>query len=284
MDKLLQWSIAQQSGDKDAIKKIGQPDPKMLDQLFGGPDEPTLMKQAILVVEHPEATLENKEIALDNFEMLIENLDNTNNIQNMKLWPSIIKQLDSDIPDSLRVLAASIIGTAVQNNPNSQEAFNKTNGVEQLVKVASDPKSSNELLSKSLYALSSFLRNNALGYANFEELDGWKIISLSQDVGHKIQMRQLSVVSAILSTGLNDTKQENIHKAKLVSYLVSILQKDGHVGCIEKSLNIISELASNKFEFLSTEIAQLSQGLEEIDALKEQLPEEDLQSAKKAFK
>ncbi|KAK6458283.1 Hsp70 nucleotide exchange factor FES1 [Scheffersomyces xylosifermentans] len=284
MDKLLQWSIAQQSGDKDAIKKIGQPDPKMLDQLFGGPDEPTLMKQAILVVEHPEATLENKEIALDNFEMLIENLDNANNIQNMKLWPSIIKQLDSDIPESLRVLAASIIGTAVQNNPNSQEAFNKTNGVQQLVKIASDPKSSKELLSKSLYALSSFLRNNASGYANFEESDGWKIISLSQEVGHKIQMRQLSVVSAILSTGLNPTKQENIHKAKLITYLVTILKKDGHVGCIEKSLNIISALATEKFEFSSTEIAQLSQGLEEIDSLKEQLPEEDLLAAKKAFK
>ncbi|KAK7680728.1 hsp70 nucleotide exchange factor fes1 [Cerrena zonata] len=127
MEKLLQWSIAQQTGDKESAEKIGQPDPKLLEQLFGGggPDEPALMKQSIMVVENPEATLENKQIAFDNFEMLIENLDNANNIENLKLWTSIINQLSPEVDDSLKIYAASIIGTAVQNNPNSQEDFLK---------------------------------------------------------------------------------------------------------------------------------------------------------------
>ena len=107
MDKLLQWSIAQQSGDQEAIEKIGKPDPKMLEQLFGGPDEPALMKQAIMVIDNEEATLENREIAFDNFEMLIENMDNANNIENIKLWQSVIDKMSAETPTSFRVYAAS---------------------------------------------------------------------------------------------------------------------------------------------------------------------------------
>ncbi|ABN67034.1 predicted protein [Scheffersomyces stipitis CBS 6054] len=281
MDKLLQWSIAQQSGDKEAIQKLGQPDPKMLEQLFGGPDEPTLMKQAIAVIQNPEATLEDKEIAFDNFEMLIENLDNANNIENMKLWPAIVNQLEDGVPATLRVYAASVIGTAVQNNPKAQEDFNKTSGPEKLIKIASDEKTPKDLLLKTLYALSSAMRNFKPAYANFVENNGWNIISLSKENDHKIQLRQLSAVSSILSTGLDEDKQENIQNAKLVEYLVSILTKDGHIGCIEKALNIISELAHYKYQFTSTEIARLAQGLEQIETLSDRLTEEDLVSAKK---
>merc|ERR1712098_237458 len=109
------------------MEKIGKPDEKALAQLFGtgGPDEPTLMKQSIQVVENPEADLEAKEVALENFEMLIENLDNANNIENMKMWPSIIKLLNDDQPEPLRILATSIIAIAVQNNPKCQDDFLK---------------------------------------------------------------------------------------------------------------------------------------------------------------
>lgn len=86
MEKLLHWTIAQQAGDKDALEKIGEPDPKALNQLFGGPDEATLMRESIKVVQTPDVSQEDKEIALENFEMLIENLDNANNIGNLKLW------------------------------------------------------------------------------------------------------------------------------------------------------------------------------------------------------
>ncbi|ODV81814.1 Hsp70 nucleotide exchange factor FES1 [Suhomyces tanzawaensis NRRL Y-17324] len=282
MDKILQWSIALQSGDQETLKKLGAPDPKMLQQLFGGPDEPTLMKQAITVVVNPDSELEAKEIAFDNFEMLIENMDNANNIENIKLWSPIIDQLDASKPESLRVYAASIIGTAVQNNPNSQEAFIKYPGLQALIDIASDPATSSELLLKALFAIASFVRNYEAGYLKFDELDGWKIINLSRDSNHKVKLRILSLISSILSTGIDAKKEEHISKAHMTEFLASVLAKDGHAGCIDKVLNIISQLAELKYQFSASEIATFSQGLSNVEHM-EELSTDDLHAAKKVI-
>ena len=114
MEKLLHWSIANAQGDKEAIEKAGKPDPKLLEQLFGGggQDDPTLMMENMKLVTNPEVDLENKLIAMDNFEMLIENLDNANNIENLKLWESIIKVLSYEEAE-LRSIALSIVGLSL---------------------------------------------------------------------------------------------------------------------------------------------------------------------------
>ncbi|CCE81685.1 Piso0_002348 [Millerozyma farinosa CBS 7064] len=282
MDKLLNWSIAQQSGDKEAIEKVGNPDPKMLEQLFGGPDEPTLMKQAFQVIENPEATVENKEIAFDNFEMLIENLDNANNIENLGLWPNLINQLEENIPESLRVLAASCVGVAVQNNPTSQENFVKHNGVSALVSIASDKKSPVELELKTLFALSSLLRNSPVAYAEFEKNDGWKIFE-SVDYEHeKIKLRSLSIISAILSTSFDKKVVEEIHNHAIIKTLINILSNDEHIGCIDKALNIISQLFHLSFEFSKDEIQKIGSALQRIESKKDQISTEDFHHVQKS--
>lgn len=65
------------------------------------------------------ATLENREIAFDNLEQLVENLDNANNLENLKLWEPLVGQLDSTDKE-MRFMAAWCVGTAVQNNEKSQ--------------------------------------------------------------------------------------------------------------------------------------------------------------------
>lgn len=284
MEKLLQWSIAQQTGDKESAEKIGQPDPKLLEQLFGGggPDEPALMKQSIMVVENPEATLENKQIAFDNFEMLIENLDNANNIENLKLWTSIINQLSPEVDDSLKIYAASIIGTAVQNNPNSQEDFLKycPQGLSKLIELSNSDNL--DLQHKCLFAIASFIRNYEPGYSQFDSLNGWLLISskLSDLSNHKTNLRVLSILSSILSTGLNDEKINQISNIKLIHHLVSNLHHEGHIGCIDKTLNIISQLASLNYKFSKNEINDLATGLDNVEVLKNEISEDDYNLAK----
>lgn len=281
MDKLLNWATAQQSGDKDTIEKIGKPDPKILNQLFGGPDEPTLMQQGLTVIRNPESTLESKEIAFENFEMLIENLDNANNIGNMKMWPYVAEQLDASIPTSLRVYAASVIGIAVQNNPNSQQHFiDQCDGLQKLITIANDPSTPQELLLKSYFAIASLLRNFPTAYTKFESLNGWDIITYSTQKDHKLKLRILSLLSAIFSTGLDTLKHEHVHSGKVVQYVVSILN-DVHTGCIDKALNIVSQLAHLNYNFTSTEIAQLSQGLENIKSVHDSISHDDLEAVQK---
>ncbi|KAF3993127.1 hypothetical protein FT663_00951 [Candidozyma haemuli var. vulneris] len=282
MEKILQWSIASQSGDKEAMEKIGQPDPELLSQLFGagGPDEPTLMKQSIAVVENPEATLEAKETALDNFEMLVENLDNANNIENLKLWPSIIALLSNSEP-SLSVLAASIVGVATQNNPDSQKAFlEKEDGLATLIKLINDESTQKELLLKSFFALSCFVRNYADATGQFAELGGWEALHLSSSqADHKLLLRKLSLISALLSTGLDDTKLEHFKKISFVDNLISTFETE-NVACIDKSLNIITQLHSLKYSFSDEEISRLANQLDRIDHLKDRLTEDDFHIAK----
>lgn len=282
MDKLLQWSIAQQSGDKEAMERIGKPDPKMLEQLFGGPDEPTLMKQAIIVLNNKEATEEDKLVALENFEMLIENLDNANNIGNMKLWPSIIAQLSNSNPE-FQALAASIIGIATQNNPNSQEAFlQQEEGLSTLVRLLADETTPENVLLKVLFAVSSLVRNCNPACEKFVALDGWKYLDIQKLASHRLLLRKLSLLSALLSGGLDDSTKDHIHTDKVVGSLAAVLVTDGHLGCIEKALNIISVLYISGYSFSAEEVEKLSEGLKNVEAV-EFLSADDLDLAKKAL-
>lgn len=116
------------------------------------------MVEAMEAIQDSEVSLDQKMIAFDNFELLIEQLDNANNIENLKLWEPLISMLSS--PESeLRRMAAWCCGTAVQNNEKSQAAFNAHNGVPKLLELAlKDP--ANEVRKKAVYALSSQIRNS----------------------------------------------------------------------------------------------------------------------------
>lgn len=281
MEKILQWSIASQSGDKEAMEKIGAPTPEELSKLFGagGADEPTLMKQAIVVVENPEATLEAKETAFDNFEMLVENLDNANNIENLKLWPNVIAQLQST--ESLSVLAASIIGVATQNNPDSQKAFlAKEGGLSKLIDLVNEESTSRELRLKSLFAMSCLVRNYPEATDKFAELDGWEALHLqSSQTDHKLLLRKLSLISALLSTGLDDTKLQHFKRINFVDNLVSAFDTD-NVNCIDKVLSIIGQLYALKYQFSDEEISRLAQQLDRVDHLKDRLTEDEYNTAR----
>ena len=281
MEKLLQWSIAHQSGDKEAIEKVGAPDPRMLEQLFGGADEPTLMKQAMMVVGNKDATDEDKLTALDNFEMLIENLDNANNIENLGLWQGIIDVLTSESNVDLQVQAASIIGVATQNNPKSQQDFNKyPHGLERLISLCTNQSTSQPLLLKCLFAIACFVRNFEPGYQSFTKNNGWDILKLKSPSDDKLNMRILSLTSALFSTGLDDEKVSLIQKYDVLDFVSSILTKDGHTGCIDKCLNIVNQLHQLNFQFNQAELLQLQQGLHNVEHLQEHLHPEDLAASK----
>ncbi|KAI5964526.1 FES1 [Candida theae] len=282
MDKLLHWSIAQQAGDKEALAKIGEPDPKLLNQLFGGPDEVALMKESIAIAHNPKVELKDKEIALENFEMLIENMDNANNIENLGLWHPLVDLLNNDVPDDLRIIVGGIIGTAVQNNPKSQEDFEKTNALQDLVKIAGNG-TNKALQNKALYAISSYIRNYKPGYKQFDESSGWDLVKLdSKD--SKFDLRVLSLVSSILSNGLDNDVESRFKKSKLVHYLASVLNLDSNTNLVDKALNIISELHRLRYDFSEEETFEVDRGIQVVEGLSDKINIDDLNRAKQATK
>ncbi|CCK72333.1 Hsp70 nucleotide exchange factor FES1 KNAG_0J02540 [Huiozyma naganishii CBS 8797] len=287
MEKLLHWSIANSQGDKEAIAKAGAPDPKLLEQLFGGGnqvDDATLMKECTRAILDDEVELENKLTAMDNFEMLIENLDNANNIENMKLWEPILKMLDFEEAE-LRQGALSIIGTAVQNNSTSQDNFIKYDtGLEKVIKLAGDMAQPNGVRTKALYALSNLTRNHPAMAEKFEQQNGLDIVPVilnDPKSEPKLKMRVIALITAFISTVTVDDK------------LLSLLRKDGVIQAVaesfldETNINIVdrvlaffSRLIACGVKFTNSELVTLRKGFEQIQPLKDRLNEDDYLSVK----
>ncbi|KFY67808.1 hypothetical protein V496_01391 [Pseudogymnoascus sp. VKM F-4515 (FW-2607)] len=168
LNKILKWSVENSAAPvaNGAVATDATPrapstlDPQVLASLFGGPSEADLMKDSMSAIlsTDPEMTMEARMIAFDNFEQLIENLDNANLMEPLKLWQPLISLLSSDESD-LRMMAAWCIGTAVQNNEKSQKMLFGEGGIPPLVDLATSDKETKEVRRKAIYALSSALRN-----------------------------------------------------------------------------------------------------------------------------
>ena len=167
MNQLLKWSI--ENSDNASADPTSTTDPKAerpsgrginaeaLNTLMGGPSDADLMKESMAAVLNPEISLENKLVAFDNFEQLVEGIDNANNMENLGLWTPLVGLLKSEEPE-LRRYAAWCSGTAVQNNPRSQERFLVVGGIPTLVKLATEDLNE-QVRRKAIYALSSETRN-----------------------------------------------------------------------------------------------------------------------------
>ena len=160
MNNLLKWSIEASSTDPSSTpRQPSRPiDPAALQALFGGPSDADLMKQSITVIQNPASSIEAKLTAFDNFEQMIESIDNANNLESLGLWTPLIKLLE-DEEHELRRMAAWCVGTAVQNNPKSQERALVVGAVPALIGLATGREEGEGVRRKATYALSSLMRN-----------------------------------------------------------------------------------------------------------------------------
>lgn len=290
MEKLLHWSIANAQGDSEAVARAGQPDPKLLEQLFGGgPDEPTLMKHAMAVISNPEATLENKLTTFDNFEMLIENLDNANNIENLKLWEPLIAVLDST-ESELRAFALSVTGTAVQNNEKSQNNFAKYDGsLAKVMQIAGNAQEDAQVRIKAFYTLSSLMRHNKEIYKQFYELDGLKLIAPvlnDANANEKLKLRVMALLSTIMTVAdVKDAKFLSLLRDdNIISSTLSFLQPESNLYLIDRVLNFLAQLIDIGFEFSASELEQLKAGVHNIKPVEDRLNEDDYKTVQYVFK
>lgn len=167
LNQLLQWSIQNSEGTQSSDKDAQQPprdarkglDPKMLAALLGGPSDADLMREAMVVITAPleESDLENKLVAWDNLEQLVEQIDNANNLEALKLWSPLLDQLQSQEAEC-RMYAAWVISTAVQNNVKCQEKLLALGGVQKLLDVVLQD-TAQTARKKAANALSSEVRN-----------------------------------------------------------------------------------------------------------------------------
>ncbi|KAK9452348.1 armadillo-type protein [Limtongia smithiae] len=285
MENLLKWSLENaQSADSNVATERRQaaPNPEALAQLFGAPDDATLMRKAMGVILDPEADIETKETAFDNLEMLVENMDNANNLEPLNLWEPLIAQLTNPVP-LLRKMTCWVIGTAVQNNPKSQAALLiYPHAIPNLLHIAaSDP--SKEARLKAMYCLSSAVRNHEAGYDSFKNADGWKTLLaiISQETHNSklrpanspederhlwendvdIRRRSIFLLAGILSTEPLEAKIDLLRSLSGVPSLLELLHVEQSYGAIEKIVQILLVLSKSDTGLSDDEKESIRKGL-----------------------
>jgi hsp70-interacting protein len=259
MEKLLRWSLESSATEVSSDRPAARPDPELLSQLFGGPDESQLMKESVAVAKNPQAELSARETALDNLEMLVENLDNANNLENLKLWPDLLSLLDDGQP-AVRKMACWVIGTAVQNNEKSQtNLVEKSGSLRRLLQLTeSDPDP--EVATKALYALSSALGHCPPAYDQFHEADGWNTLSrvLNPEQDIKLKLRGLSLVHALVHIEPVDPKLTKLRETPLIELMVVVLKDSDNFNAQEKVLQTFHALHQRQFPFTAEELVRIN--------------------------
>lgn len=298
MEKLLQWSTAQQSDDPEVRSRAPAPDPKILAQVLGantGKDESTLMKEdiSVLVCDDPRITVDDKLTALEDFEMLVQNLDNANNISPMGIWPEIAKlyTYEGEEQDEFRGLGALITGTAVQNNTKCQNDFLKnvgSKGIKDLLELSKS--GAKNTRARALYALSGLVAHNGEIYKLFVDVNGWEFLTsiLSQNFednreDRKLLLRCLGLLKSLIYDEITEENKEAtssradrfelVNKFDLVNIIAKYLFNDVHFDIKERVANILGYLSQHGYKFTESECDNVKKNLATTD--KESINQED---------
>ncbi|THH12431.1 hypothetical protein EW146_g7706 [Bondarzewia mesenterica] len=181
MESLLRWSIehsGNQSGDNPSSAPAPRKDldPAILDQILGRPDA-ELMKEALAKASDEERSEDERVAALDDLEMLVENIDNANDLEKLKMWDAIQNLLMAPSSTSeIKTQVLWVIGTAVQNNPSAQNAYLSLNHLSTILSFLSPSVKSSQLRSKAVYTLSGLLKHNATAVSQFGDAGGWEVL------------------------------------------------------------------------------------------------------------
>lgn len=261
MEKLLQWSVAQ--NDPETAGQVAAPTNEQLAQLFGGagPDDASLMSEQVKIIQNKEIDdLEIKLTAFENYEMLIENLDNANNIENLKHWEFLINELDS-CNEEFKNFAASIIAIAVQNNDVSQKHFLKYSdlGFPKLIKLSKEEKNI-----KAIFALSNLIRNNNEALQHFEKHDGWEVLKIEEQ-NDKLNLKLFSLLNSLLTLDDDEKILQKIQDHKLINKILNSINKDSDINLVERSLNLITSLINHNYKFNKEEVLKIKEIVELIE-------------------
>lgn len=216
MEKLLQWSIdaAQNPGH------AGEPDPKLLAQLFGF-DNPRSTMRDTLQDAVQGTDLASRTNALLEFTDLVEDMNNANEIGN--LWEPLL-YLVNDSEDQIRMVTFSAIAAATQNNDKSQNDLVATkSGIPTIMEHINE--ADREVAAKALFALSCAIGHCPAAYEQFAANDGWTVLTYIVEnekvdsAMDKKHQRIVSLVAALVSVQQFRSVFSELEKTPIIATL-----------------------------------------------------------------
>lgn len=201
MESLLKWSIENTPEDAErtvpSAERIKALDPEIIDMILGKSDAVVMKEKLAFAVDESREEDERVE-ALDDFEMLVEQIDNANNLENMKMWEPLIELMHSS-ETGVQRHAIWILGTAVQNNSKAQADFLRRDPIPYLLSLLTSGKASGSTRSKVLYCLSGTLKHNAGAVERFDKAGGWETLKRAlQDPDISVRRKTAFLLNTLL--------------------------------------------------------------------------------------
>ncbi|TFY67417.1 hypothetical protein EVJ58_g1634 [Rhodofomes roseus] len=203
MESLLRWGI-EHSGNNDGAqpqppRSVQSLDPGIIDAILGRPDS-ELMKEALAIAVDEGKDEDARIQALDDFETFVEQIDNANNIDKMKMWEPLHNLLKSpNSTEGIKMQTLWIIGTAVQNNPSAQKACLALSPMPTLLTFLNPSVNSSKLRSKAVYALSGLLKHNAAAVQQLDEAGGWQVLKAAlEDSDITVRRKTAFLLNALI--------------------------------------------------------------------------------------
>ncbi|KAJ3291860.1 hsp70 nucleotide exchange factor fes1 [Borealophlyctis nickersoniae] len=224
-------------------------DPKWIDVILGR-DEAVRMKECVAVITASNKTVEEKIAAFDEMEELVESLDNANDMGPLNLWSPIISVLTTDPEPRLRSYAAWVLGTAVQNNPKSQDAFLKAGGLSAALRALQDDTDS-AVRAKALYCVSGAIKQNPTVFAEFTSQSGFTaLVSALRDGDPVLMKRVLHLYASLIEVEDAHVKEAAVAAAErdgIASMATDVIGSGGGADAdlTEKAARCITALASS---------------------------------------
>ncbi|KAJ1300687.1 hypothetical protein OPQ81_002334 [Rhizoctonia solani] len=201
MESLLKWSLENTSADEPVVpptaERMKELDPAIIDMILGKSDA-VVMKEKLAIAQDESREEDERVEALDDFEMLVEQIDNANNLENLKMWEPLMELMRSPVPGVQRH-AIWIAGTAVQNNSAAQSEFLKRDPLPYLLSLVTSNQVSGSTRSKVLYCLSGSLKHNAVAVHRLDELRGWETLKHTlQDPDITVRRKTAFLINTLL--------------------------------------------------------------------------------------
>ncbi|KAL5637521.1 hypothetical protein ACGC1H_004068 [Rhizoctonia solani] len=201
MESLLKWSLENTPADEQRVplsaERIKELDPEIIDMILGKSDA-VVMKEKLAIAQDESREEDERVEALDDFEMLVEQIDNANNLENLKMWEPLMELVRSPVAGVQRH-AIWIAGTAVQNNSAAQNNFLKRDPLPYLLSLVTSNQVSGSTRSKVLYCLSGSLKHNVGAVRRLDELGGWETLKRTlQDPDITVRRKTAFLINTLL--------------------------------------------------------------------------------------
>ncbi|KAI9103755.1 armadillo-type protein [Phlyctochytrium arcticum] len=277
--ELLQWAVQhttenpsegsisttqqqQQPISSNSAPNAPQPiDPKWLEVILGKEDA-VRMRECVDLITSPDRSIDTKLGAFDELEMLVESLDNANDLQALNLWKPILSVLGGgeEVDDRLKSFAAWVMGTAVQNNPKAQDHFLQAGGLPPLLSLLTQNTTTDPTRSKTLYCLSSAIRQNPTSFSAFDAANGFSTLaSVARDANPTMMKRVVFLWTALIEGETEEVSTRSIRAALeygIPGMAVEVLEGEEDPDTVEKCLNLLVALLRKHADAISTELVQ----------------------------